>query len=80
MGRSVFMADAVVIEHRNLTAGIAVRERGGYRFYSSDALFFPIDTRKFRRLSEIEAEVRRVAEECRRRSAALAGGLAAQHP
>ncbi|MGO8919516.1 MAG: hypothetical protein ACLQJR_26750 [Stellaceae bacterium] len=55
------MADAFVIELRDLTAGIAVRERGGYRFYSSDAMFFPIDARKFRRLREIRAALRRVA-------------------
>ena len=59
------MADAFVIEHHDLTAGIAVRERGGFRFYSSDALFRKIDTRRFRRLREIRLAVKRVTDAAR---------------
>jgi hypothetical protein len=70
------MADAFVIEHRNVTAGIAVRERGGFRFYSSHALFLPIEARKFRRLRDIETAVRRIAEDHRRRPAAAAAQYA----
>jgi hypothetical protein len=55
------MTDAFVIELGDLTAGIAVRERGGYRFYFSDEMFFSIDARKFRRLREIHAAISRVA-------------------
>ena len=51
------MANAFVIEHRDLTAGIAVRERGGFPFYSSDALFLTIETQRFRSLREIELAV-----------------------
>jgi hypothetical protein len=46
------MANAFVIEHRDLTAGIAVRERGSFPFYSSGALFLTIETQRFRRLRE----------------------------
>lgn len=51
------MSDAIVIESRHQTAGIAVRERGGYRFYASDSLFHFIDDRKFRRLNELQEAV-----------------------
>jgi len=64
------MANAFVIEHRNLTAGIAVRERGGFRFYSSDALFVTIDTQRFRRLREIDLAVKRVVHAASARPAA----------
>jgi len=56
------MADAFVIEHRDLTAGIAVRERGGFRFYCSDALFRALDAHKFRGLRELRKAIRHVVE------------------
>jgi len=59
------MTNAFVIEHRDVTAGIAVRERGGFRFYSSDALFLAIDARRFRRLREIDLAVKRVVHAAR---------------
>ena len=70
------MANAFVIEHRDLTAGIAVRERGGFRFYSSDALFLTIDAQRFRRLREIDLAVKRVVHAASARPAASgrAGG------
>jgi hypothetical protein len=70
------MADAFVIEHRNITAGIAVRERGGFRFYSSHEVFLPIEARKFRRLRDIEAAVRRIVEAWHGRRAAAAAQYA----
>lgn len=51
------MSNAVIIELSNHTAGIAVREGAGYRFYASESLFQDIDTRKFRRLREVHAAV-----------------------
>jgi len=59
------MADAFLIEDRHVTAGVAVRERCGYPFYSSDELFLPLDSRKFRRLQHLMLEVRRLAESAR---------------
>ncbi|HXZ01564.1 MAG TPA: hypothetical protein VEI03_16335 [Stellaceae bacterium] len=59
------MANAFVIEHRHVTAGIAVRERGGFRFYASHALFFSIEARKFRRLRELHAAIARLADSAR---------------
>lgn len=51
------MSDAIIIELSNHTAGIAVREGAGYRFYASESLFRDIDARKFRRLREVQAAV-----------------------
>ena len=51
------MSDAYVIEAGEVVAGIAIRERGGFRFYASDNPFWDIDQRKFRRLQEIRAAV-----------------------
>ncbi len=71
------MSDAFVIEHHDLTAGIAVRERGGFRFYSSDALFRKIDARRFRRLREIRLAVKRLTDAAR---AATADPAASSFP
>ncbi len=53
--------DAFVIETARHTAGIAVRERRGYRFYASDTLFQPLDNRSFRGLRDLHAAVDRLA-------------------
>jgi hypothetical protein len=55
------MTDAFVIETTHHTAGIAVRERRGFRFYASDLLFQPIDNRKFRDLHGLRVVVDRFA-------------------
>lgn len=54
------MADAYVIETPNDAAGIAIRERGGFRFYASNAPFWLIDQYKFRNLSAVHAAVQRL--------------------
>lgn len=64
------MTDAFVIETPRLTAGIAVRESSGFRFYASDKLFQSLDNREFRALRELRAAVDRFAarpEETRRK-------------
>ncbi len=53
--------DAFVIETARHTAGIAVRERGGYRFYASDLLFYALDNRSFRGLRDLHAAIDRIA-------------------
>jgi hypothetical protein len=53
------MADAYVIEADDLTAGIAIREHGGFRFYASSTPFWDLDQRKFRHLQEIRIAARR---------------------
>jgi hypothetical protein len=64
------MTDAFVIETTHHTAGIAVRERRGFRFYASDLLFQPIDNRKFRDLHGLRIVVDRVAAASRSADAA----------
>jgi len=56
------MHDAFVIETARHTAGIAVRERGGFRFYASEARFQPLDGRLFRGLGAVRAAVSTIVE------------------
>jgi hypothetical protein len=51
-------SDAYVIEADHAAAGIAIRERGGFRFYASTAPFWDIDQRKFRRIRDIHTAIR----------------------
>ena len=53
--------DAFVIETARHTAGIAVRERGGYRFYASDLLFHSLDNQSFHGLRDLHAAIDRLA-------------------
>jgi hypothetical protein len=55
------MTDAIIIELPSRTAGIAVRERGGYRFYASERVFHAMDDRTFPRLRDLRAALDRVA-------------------
>lgn len=55
------MTDAFVIETPRLTAGIAVREPSGFRFYASDMIFQSLDNREFRALRDLRAAVDRHA-------------------
>jgi len=67
------MTDAFVIETAHHTAGIAVRERSGFRFYASDRLFYSLDNRSFSGMRELWAAINRCApppprptQDCRR--------------
>ena len=51
------MTDSLVIETAHHTAGVAVREQGGYRFYAADAAFLSLDNRFFHRLRALQAAV-----------------------
>lgn len=59
------MTDAFVIETPRLTAGIAVREPSGFRFYASDMAFLSLDNRQFRALRELRSAVDRHADQPR---------------
>jgi hypothetical protein len=48
---------ARVIEFGSVTAGIAVPEEGGFRFFSSQRAFDALDGRRFRSLRQITAAV-----------------------
>jgi hypothetical protein len=55
------MTDAFVIETERRTAGIAIRERSGFRFYAADRIFQSLDNRTFRGLRDLHATVDRCA-------------------
>jgi len=56
------MSNAYVIETARRTAGIAVRERRGFRFYASDTLFRSLDNHSFSGLGDLWAAIDLVAE------------------
>jgi hypothetical protein len=51
------MSNAFVVETPHRTAGIAVRERSGFRFYAADRFFFGLDQRIFARFGELRRAV-----------------------
>ena len=51
------MYDAFIIETATHTAGLAVREDRGFRFYASDSRFYPIDNRVFGGLRAVRSAV-----------------------
>jgi hypothetical protein len=57
LGRRILMYDAFIIETATHTAGLAVREDRGFRFYASDSRFYPIDNRVFGGLRAIHSAV-----------------------
>ncbi|WP_114943200.1 hypothetical protein [Microvirga calopogonii] len=63
---STTISTARVIEIGNMTAGIAVPEEGGYRFFSSQPPFDALDGRRFRSLKQITSVAH---ERCRRNTA-----------
>lgn len=55
--RGARVTESIVIETARHTAGVAVREQGGYRFYAADAVFQPLDNHVFRGLRALYAAV-----------------------
>jgi hypothetical protein len=53
--------EAFIIETPYHTAGIAVRERSGFRFYPSDALFQAFGQRTFRGLHDLQDAINRLS-------------------
>ena len=64
------LSQRFAVEFDRRTVGVAVREPGGFMFYSSSDDFEALDGRLFRRARAIERELRRVARRNRRRPAA----------
>jgi hypothetical protein len=56
------MTDAYVIETRDRAAGVAVRERSGFRFFAAEDPFYALDRRTFRHLAALRSAVEEVAE------------------
>ena len=55
------MTDAYVIETRDRAAGVAVRERSGFRFFAAEDPFYALDQRTFRRLGALHSAVEELA-------------------
>lgn len=55
------MAGAYVIETRDRAAGVAVRDRRGFRFFAAEAPFFALDKRVFPHLGVVRRAVERLA-------------------
>ena len=56
------MRDAFIIETRDRAAGIAVRDRSGFRFFASETPFYALDQRTFRHLRALRSVVEAVAD------------------
>jgi hypothetical protein len=56
------MTDIFAVETETRAAGLAVRAETGFRFYASDQAFAGLEGRSYRRLTDIHADVRRVAK------------------
>lgn len=52
---------AFAIEVAGISAGLALRERGGYSFYAADPRFRALDGSRFRRLNQLENAARDLA-------------------
>jgi hypothetical protein len=48
------MTGAIIVEIGRDAAGVAVQERGGFRFYAADAVFRPINDHKFPSLKALQ--------------------------
>ena len=55
------MTDSYVIETRDRAAGIAVRERSGFRFFAAEHPFYALDQRTFRHLRALHSAVEEIA-------------------
>ena len=55
------MTDSYVIETRDRAAGIAVRERSGFRFFAAEDPFYALDQRIFRHLRALHSAVEEIA-------------------
>lgn len=52
---------AFAIEVGGISAGLALRERGGFSFFASDPRFRVLDGSHFRRLAQLEEAARTLA-------------------
>lgn len=49
--------EAYLVEAKGHAAGVAVREKGGFRFFAASPPFYRLDQRLFRRLAALRAAV-----------------------
>jgi hypothetical protein len=65
------VADAYVIEAHSRAAGLAVRDRRGFRFFAAEQPFFALDKCLFPSLRAIRRAVETVAKASQRRPRAM---------
>jgi hypothetical protein len=70
------MSQAFVIEISDRTAGVAVREADGFRFYASDALFEPLGALTFTTLRKLRGRAEAVLRASRGTTRPSGAGLA----
>jgi hypothetical protein len=51
-------AEAFIIEIDDVAAGLALRERGGFRFVAADRRFHILDGSRFKRVAQVEQAAR----------------------
>ncbi len=51
---------ALIVEIQDIPAGIAIRERGGFRFVAVDQRFRLLDGSRFRRFEQLTLAARRI--------------------
>jgi hypothetical protein len=59
------MASAHIIEVGNRTAGIVVREHGGFRFFASERAFRPLEGTLFRTVDQAARAARERLRPCK---------------
>lgn len=67
------MSDRFVVEADRRVVGIAVRVKGGFRFFTSDERFRALESRTFPRLKAIVARAAEIARAQRSGDAPLLG-------
>ncbi len=63
-----YMSDRFAVEADRRVVGVAVRAKDGFRFFSSDPNFTPLEGKKFARLRSMNHRIAQLAR--RRRTAA----------
>ncbi len=54
------MSEIFAVETAAGTAGLAVRAGSGFRFYASNHAFAELETRRYRRIEEIQTDINRL--------------------
>lgn len=73
------MSGHFVVETNKITAGVALRVPGGFRFFCSDPLFRALDGQVFRRARNLARKVGELARKHHGRDGHTPGELAVIH-
>lgn len=73
------MSERFVVEADRKVVGVAVRAPGGFKFFSSDAAYLPLEGRTFSRARVLAASVAKITRALRRQRPAGTLLPATQH-